>query len=221
MSEEEVIQYLSNTPEFFIRNADLLESLTLPHPVNGKVVSLLEYQVNLLRKSTADYRAQFERLVEVARENESTMQKSRRLVLAGLTCSSLDDLVVIIDDMVREDFDVSHHTLILYGEFPDNAVRSHKLEENEASLPHTSGFTECFCGALPDNEMNFLFSDSASSIRSVAVLPLLSRESGTIKKCGVLVLGAESKSAFDKDKGALFLQYVADLLSAILLRLLP
>lgn len=221
MSEEEVIQYLSNTPEFFIRNADLLESLTLPHPVNGKVISLLEYQVNLLRKSTADYRAQFERLVEVARENESTMQKSRRLVLAGLTCSSLDDLAVIIDDMVREDFDVSHHALILYGAFPDNAVRSYKLEEGKVSLSHTSGFTECFCGTLPDNEMNLLFPDGATSIRSVAVLPLLSRESGTIKECGVLVLGAESKSAFDKDKGALFLQYVADLLSAILLRLLP
>ena len=221
MSEEEVIQYLSNTPEFFVRNADLLESLTLPHPVNGKVISLLEYQVNLLRKTTASYRAQFERLVEVARENESTMQKSRRLVLAGLTCSSLDDLAVIIDDMVREDFEVTHHTLILYGEFPDNAIRFHKLVEDEVSLSHTSGFNECFCGMLPDNEMRFLFADSAASIRSVAVLPLLSREGGAVKKCGVLVLGADSKSAFDKEKGALFLQYLADLLSAILLRLLP
>jgi uncharacterized protein YigA (DUF484 family) len=36
-----------------------------------------------------------------------------------------------------------------------------------------------------------------------------------------LVLGAKSESAFNKDKGAMFLQYIADLLSAILLRLLP
>lgn len=221
MSEEDVIQYLSNTPDFFIRHTDVLESLTLPHPVNGKVVSLLEYQVNLLRKTTADYRAQFERLVDVARENESTMQKSRRLVLAGLTCSSLDDLAVIIDDMVRDDFEVSHHALVLYGEFPDSAVRSHKLVQDDMFLSHAAGFTDCFCGMLPANEMNFLFPDDASSIRSVAVLPLLSREGGEIRKCGVLVLGAENKSAFDKDKGALFLQYLADLLSAILLRLLP
>ncbi|ETI60310.1 DUF484 family protein [Marinomonas profundimaris] len=221
MSEEEVIQYLSQTPDFFIRHADLLESLTLPHPVNGKVISLLEYQVNLLRQSTANYRGQFERLVDVARENESTMQKSRRLVLAGLTCSTLDDLAVVIDDMVRDDFEVSHHALVLYGEFPDSAVRSHVLVDDDVFLSHAAGFVDCFCGVLPLNEMRFLFSDDADLIRSVAVLPLLSREGGVIKKCGVLVLGSKSQVAFDKEKGAMFLQYIADLLSAILLRLLP
>ncbi|RBP82399.1 DUF484 family protein [Marinomonas rhizomae] len=220
MSEEEVIQYLSTAPDFFIRNTDLLESLTLPHPVNGRAVSLLEYQVQSLRKTTADYRAEFDRLIDVARENESTMQKSRRLVLAGLTCSSLDDLAVIIDDMVRDDFDVSHHALVFYGEFPESAVRSHMLAEDDVFLSHTAGFTDCFCGMLPANEMSFLFPDDASTIRSVAVLPLLTREGGEVKKRGVLVLGAENQSAFDKEKGALFLQYIADLLSAILLRLL-
>jgi uncharacterized protein YigA (DUF484 family) len=203
MREEEVIQYLSKTPDFFSRHSDLLESLTLPHPINGKVVSLLEYQVNLLRQSTADYKGQFERLVEVARENESTMQKSRRLVLAGLTCSSLDDLAVVVDDMVRDDFEISHHAFVLYGEFPDSAVRSHLLVDDDVFLSHAAGFVDI------------------DSIRSVAVLPLLSREGGEIKKCGVLVLGAESESAFNKDKGAMFLQYIADLLSAIFLRLLP
>jgi len=221
MSEEEVIQYLSKKPDFFARHSDLLESLTLPHPVNGKVVSLLEYQVNLLRQSTAGYRGQFERLVEVARENESTMQKSRRLVLASLSCSSLDDLAVVVDDMVRDDFEVSHHALVLYGEFPTSAVRSHVLVDDDVFLSHASGFVECFCGVLPANEMQYLFPDDAASIRSVAVLPLLSREGGKIKKCGVLVLGADNELAFSKDKGAMFLQYIADLLSAVLLRLLP
>jgi uncharacterized protein YigA (DUF484 family) len=185
------------------------------------VVSLLEYQVNLLRQSTADYKGQFERLVEVARENESTMQKSRRLVLAGLTCSSLDDLAVVVDDMVRDDFEISHHAFVLYGEFPDSGVRSHLLVDDDVFLSHAAGFVDCFCGVLPANEMRFLFSGDIDSIRSVAVLPLLSREGGEIKKCGVLVLGAKSESAFNKDKGAMFLQYIADLLSAILLRLLP
>ncbi|QUX96993.1 DUF484 domain-containing protein [Marinomonas sp. CT5] len=221
MSEEEVVQYLSDKPDFFSRHADLLESLTLPHPVNGKVISLLEYQVNLLRKTTEDYRGQFERLVEVARENESTMQKSRRLVLAGLTCSSLDDFAVVVDDMVRDDFEVTQHALILFGDVGDSAVRSHELVEEDAFLSHVAGFSECFCGVIPKHEMSYLFSENASTVCSVAVLPLLSREGGEVKKCGVLVLGSESESAFDKEKGTMFLQYLADLLSAILLRLLP
>lgn len=221
MSEEEVIQYLSTTPDFFVRHGDLLESLTLPHPVSGKVVSLLEYQVNLLRKTSEEYRGQFERLVDVARENESTLQKSRRLVLAGLNCDSLNDFAVVVGDMVRDDFDVSHHALILYGEHPDSAVRSHTLTEDDVLLSHASGFFECFCGMLPANEMDYLFSNDADSIGSVAVLPLLSRAGGDVKKCGLLVLGTKSKTAFDKEKGTMFLQHLADLLSAMLLRLQP
>lgn len=221
MSEEEVIQYLVNTPDFFTRHSDVLEQLILPHPVNGKVISLLEYQVDVLRKSTAGYRGQFDRLVDVARENESTMQKSRRLVLACLDCRSLDDFAVVISDMVRDEFNVSHHALILYGAQSNTAIRSHVLTKDDVSLSHSSGFVDCFCGVLPENEMRFLFSDDASSIRSVAVLPLLTKSGGEIEKNGVLVLGAESENAFSKEKGTMFLQYLSDLLSAILSRLLP
>lgn len=221
MSEEEVIQYLSSTPDFFTRHADVLEGLTLPHPINAKVVSLLEYQVATLRQKNTAYKSQFERLVDVARENESTLQKSRRLVLAGLNCASLDDLAIVIDDMVRVDFAISHHAFILYSDKEESSIRTHRLLEDESLLAQTVGFTECFCGMLPANELDILFPQSAESVRSVAVMPLLSRESGEIKKRGVLVLGANSESTFDKNKGALFLQYLADLLSAILLRLKP
>ncbi|MCB5162913.1 DUF484 family protein [Marinomonas algarum] len=221
MNEEEVIQYLSTTPDFFARHTELLESMSLPHPVSGKVVSLLEYQVALLRQSTADYKAQFERLVQVARENEETMQKSRRLVLASLACDSLDDFVGVIDDLVRNDFGLSHHTLLLYDESIDSSIRTHRLSENESILSNTSSFQACYCGALPENEMRFLFPDDWAEMESVAVLPLQSRSGGDVKSCGVLVLGAESKVAFDQGKGTLFLQYLADLLSAILLRLIP
>ncbi|BFM49400.1 DUF484 family protein [Marinomonas sp. THO17] len=221
MSEEEVIQYLVSTPDFFVRNAEILDDLTIPHPVNGRAISLLEYQVDHMRKSTAQYRSQFERLVEVARENESTMQKSRRLILAGLNCRSLDDLAVAVDDMVRDDFEVSFHTLLLFGEHPDSAVRSLSLNEADNRIPFTIKMTDCYCGILPAAEMAYLLDDHAELIQSVAVLPLLSRAGGELKKRGVLVLGSEKATAFDKDKGTFFLQHLADLLSALLLRLVP
>ncbi len=221
MKEEEVAQYLLENPEFFVQHSDVLEKLTLPHPINGKVISLLEYQVETLRRSAASYQGQFEKLIDVARENESTMQKSRRLILAGLTCETVDDFSVVISDMVRDDFAIAHHTLVLFEDLTDSSVRSHQIIDDDPLLSHTAGFTDCFCGVLPDNEMQYLFSDAAGAIRSVAVLPLLSRAGGVVNKRGVLVLGAKDASAFDKDKGVLFLQHLADLLSAILLRLLP
>ncbi len=221
MSEEEIIQYLSSTPDFFVRNAEVLDGLTIPHPVNGRAISLLEYQVNQLRKSTAEYRGQFERLVEVARENESTMQKSRRLILAGLNCRSLDDLVVAVDDMVRDDFEVSFHTLILFGDHQDSSIKGHNLEVDKGLMPFTMNLDECFCGILPENEMSYLFAENAGKVNSVAVLPLLSRAGGDIEKRGLLILGSDKTTAFDQAKGTFFLQHLADLLSAILLRLTP
>lgn len=221
MSEEEIVQYLSKTPDFFARHTDLLESMTLPHPVSGNVISLFEHQVNALRQSTSAYRSQFERLVEVARENELTMQKSRRLVLAGLTCTTVDDLAVVISDMVRDDFDASFHAFVVYDHGYDSAVRVHKRTENDDALSQVTQYDECYCGTLADTDKQFLFAENAASIRSVAVLPLLSRESGAVQKYGVLVLGAKAENAFNQEKGTLFLQYLADLLSAILLRLIP
>lgn len=219
MSEEDVIQYLLSTPDFFARHPDVLECLSLPHPINGKVISLLEYQVNLLRKSTAGYRREFERLVEIARENESTMQKSRRLVLAGLTCKSLDDFAVVVDDMVRDDFGVSYHSLMLFHEYTDCSIPWCSLESAQKQLSYVFSKTKSDCGPLPETELSFLFSQNAKNIRSTAILPLLSREDDEPRWYGVLALGASSKTAFDRDKGDLFIQYIADLLSAIMLRL--
>lgn len=232
MNETKVVEHLLSDPDFFLRHPDLLEQLTLPHPVNGKVISLLEYQVCLLRESANKYRGQFERLVDVARENEATMHKSQRLVLAGLTCTSLDDLSAVVDDMVRRDFGVPYHTLILYDHQDEQdavkrslsnstSVRCLSLSDMTKAAPKTVSFTECFRGTLPNSEQAFLFPDKEAMIRSVAVLPLLSREGGELKQCGVLVLGSDLKSAFAEDKGVVFLQYLADLLSAIVLRLLP
>ncbi|MDB4838201.1 DUF484 family protein [Marinomonas sp.] len=221
MKEEEVIQYLLSTPDFFIQNTDVLEYLTLPHPVNGKVVSLLEYQVETLKKSNASYKSEFERLVDVARENESTLQKSRRLILAGLNCQSFDDFAEVVDDMVRDDFQIPFHALILFDDSKDSAIRCHKLTQEDALLPTISITTECFCGELSRPELDYVFSDDAGSIKSIAVLPLISRTGGEVEHRGVLVLGAKKKSAFHQHNGTLFLQYLADLLSATLLRLAP
>lgn len=219
MKEEEVIQYLSNSPDFFVKHTELLEGLTLPHPASGKAISLLEYQVAQLRKSTASYRNEFERLVEVARENESTMKKSRRLVLASLACESLDDFAVVVDDMIRDDFAIPYHTLVLFDDYPDCAIRTHFLTEEDLVLPQTAGFKECYCGELPEEELAFLFADDADKVKSIAVLPLLSSQSDSEQALGVLVLASDKVLAFHHEKGAMFLQYIADLLSAILTRL--
>ena len=222
MKEEDVIRYLEKTPDFFERNPALLEELTIPHPVHGGAISLLERQVSLLRKSNGDYRGQFERLVEVARENEGIMKKSRRLVLKCLSCETLDDFAGVIEEVMREDFNIAYQSLVLFNDTDfDGSVRTASWESSEPILKEMLVKSGCYCGVLSVAESEFLFQSQSNLVMSSAILPLVSREGGQVVYHGVLALGSNRLHHFDKDKGSLFLDFLSDLLSALLLRLLP
>ncbi|TDO96491.1 DUF484 family protein [Marinomonas balearica] len=221
MKDEDVVDYLKSTPDFFVRNASLLEALTVPHPVHGGAISLLERQVQLLRKTSEDHRSQFDILVNVARENEATMKKSRRVVVNGLGCETLDDFAAMIDDVIREEFDIPLRSLILFSDTNINSsVRTSTWEDAGELLKEMLSKGGCYCGVLSVKESNFLFPANSDEVMSSAVLPLISRENGQIHYHGVLALGSRRLNDFDKEKGALFLDYLSDLLSAILMRLL-
>ncbi|MBM6551322.1 DUF484 family protein [Marinomonas ostreistagni] len=222
MTEEEVVRYLKTTPDFFERHPALLEELTIPHPVHGGAISLLERQVSLLRQSTADYRGEFERLVDIARENEAIMKKSRRLILKCLSCESLDDFAAVVEEVMREDFAVDYLSMVLFTDDTlDTSIRTASWESSEPILKEMLLHSGCYCGVLSVAESEFLFAGQSRSVMSSAVLPLVSLENGQVVYHGVLALGSNRLNHFDKDKGALFLDYFSDLLSALLLRLLP
>lgn len=222
MTEEEVVQYLQTTPEFFERHPALLETLTIPHPIHGGAISLLERQVSLLRKSVAEYRGEFERLVAIARENEAIMKKSRRLVLKCLSCESLDDFAGAVEEVMREDFAVNYMSMVLFTEQDlDTSIRTASWEAAEPILKEMLAQSGCYCGVLSVAESEFLFQSQSDSVMSSAIMPLVSREGGQVVYHGVLALGSSRLNHFDKEKGLLFLDFLSDLLSALLLRLLP
>ena len=49
ISESEVIKYLSENPDFFLKNPDSLEDLDIKHE-SGEAVSLIEKQVEIIKK---------------------------------------------------------------------------------------------------------------------------------------------------------------------------
>lgn len=222
MTEEDIVHYLQTTPDFFERHPALLEELTIPHPVHGGAISLLERQVSILRQSTADYRGEFERLVEIARENEAIMKKSRRLILKCLSCESLDDFAAAVEEVMREDFAIDCMAMVLFSDKAlDTSIRTASWQASEPILKEMLVNSGCYCGVLSVVESEFLFADQSSAVMSSAVLPLVSLENGQVIYHGVLALGSNRLNHFDKEKGALFLDYFSDLLSALLLRLLP
>ncbi|EAQ64763.1 hypothetical protein MED121_23479 [Marinomonas sp. MED121] len=223
MTEANVIEFLKANPKFFHEHLDLLEMMDVPHALEANnTVSLIERQVFLLRKSAEDYKSQFERLVHVARENEAIMHKSRRLVLASMGCASLDEFAIMLDDAMRDDFNIKLHSLVLFSDLPlDTNIRVTAMADAEPVLKEVLLKTGCYCGALSVAEAKYLFEDKADQVMSSAVLPLVSHYQGADKYIGMLALGSDELEKFKQEKGVLFLEYLSDILSAILIRLLP
>lgn len=221
MKESDVAQYLNENPNFFNRHLDVLEALTIPHPINGDAISLLERQVMLLRKTASEHQSEFKRLVEVARENEAIMIKSRRLILAGLESDSLDEFLSLMDDILRNEFGIAFNEFVLFSNEPHSSnVRTSSVDDAEPVLKEILLSAGCYSGALTVAESCYLFGDVSDKVISAAVLPLVSRINGDVRYLGVLALGSNTLERFSKDKGDLFLSYLSELLSAILLRLI-
>lgn len=85
LTDESVLAYLQQHPEFFIRNARQVEQMMIPHPVRG-AVSLLEWQLGRQRRQIAALDQEIGQLIAQARDNErlfgSLLELQRHLAAA-------------------------------------------------------------------------------------------------------------------------------------------
>src|SRR3546814_8064661 len=75
--------------------------------------------MKILRERNIEMRHLLSHLMDVARDNDRLFDKTRRLILALMDASTLEDLVMSVEDSLRQDFQVPFVSLILFG---DNAM---------------------------------------------------------------------------------------------------
>ncbi|TBR44371.1 DUF484 family protein [Marinomonas agarivorans] len=222
MQEKDVITFLQQNPDFFQHHSELLETLHVPHPHQAeKVVSLIEKQVALLRQSTDDYKKQFQGLVKSARESNLVVQRSKKIVAASMHCASLDDFSIMLDDVLRKDFQIDHHSLLLFSDNQlDTNVLVSPLKEAMSLLGERLTNQGQFYDALSYRQARFLFPHGVDSAQSFITLPLSYCYQGKSYYLGVLTLASDKENYFQKNKTVLSLDYFAELLSIILIRLM-
>ncbi len=114
VDEAAVASYLSATPEFFDRHAQLLAKIRLPDSRGGaSTVSLLERQVEVLRERNRQLERKVKDFVDVARENDAlgtrVLAMARRLIAAPDRAAA----IVAIESALREDFGAGQSVLVL------------------------------------------------------------------------------------------------------------
>src|SRR5690554_1783272 len=126
LDDELVADYLRRNPDFFLQQDELLASLRIPH-ARGSTVSLVERQMEVLRKRGMDLRTRLSRLLEIARDNDRLFAQTRKLTLDMLQADSLESLVAVLHDGLRHEFRIPFVSLIFIAEQQVPVGRSEPL----------------------------------------------------------------------------------------------
>jgi len=199
LTDDTVSQYLVNHPDFFERNAALLEKLRLPHVRGGATVSLVERQVDVLRDRNRALEHRLQELVDVARANEQLSDKVHRLARRLIAARGTDAAVDVVEAALREDFGARNAVLILFAKpAPDARIEPHTflrtVERTAAELKMFDTLLESGkprCGQIRDTQRDYLFGKETIEIGSAALLPL-----GPGGAVGLLAIGSADAQHF-------------------------
>jgi uncharacterized protein YigA (DUF484 family) len=200
MRDEDVASYLQDHPQFFEAHAELLTSITLPHPHGGRTVSLSERQLLALREKNKALEDKLHELLTFAKENDELQLKVHQFTCALFGTRELETLQDIILQQLRERFAVPHVAMHLWELSPPSAEVMTFADQTPQPV--------CSHRGMYDTQV--WFGEAASHLRSFAYVPLRNGENSI----GLLVLASEDAQRFYPEMGTLFLQRIAEIVSA-------
>ena len=213
ISEDEVVAYLRSNPDFFVKQADLLAEISLPHE-SGSAISLLERQINILRERGTEARKKLNNLLENARNNDQLFNAAQSLVLALLKAENATEIAEIAHDHLANHANVDACELIVVeSERLDIAstVRSRSLEFLKTEFRDVFRLKRTHCGSLEPETLNQLFRDNGALILSTALCPVI--YNGDV--LAIIALGNEKSGYFNVNLDTLFLDFIGHAVGAV------
>lgn len=210
--EQLVADYLRGHPDFFSRHPDLAAEMEVSHPC-GRAVSLIEYQVLVLRDQSRQLRHRLQDLVATARENEQLSDRVHGLTLDLVACGGLAEVLETLYRALRGSFGAEHAAVRLFASPAslEAAGLSEFLGGDECArrlLAPILGVASPLCGRVPSDQALALFGDAGAEVRSAALLPL-----GRDTRIGVLAIGSADETRYQPGMATTFLRQLADVAS--------
>ena len=209
LTPEQISEFFTLNPDFFLGNPELLTDITVPHPFGGQAISLGERQVIALREKARDLDSRLRDLIRFAEENDAIGDKLQKLSLALMRAKTLEAVLQSFYLGLSESFTVPHavmriwtdHALELSGpEFSDVSADIQVLVE---------GLNQPQCGPDVPEEVRGWFGGVGAHQKSFAMAPL--KEGGLN---GLMVLASEDSRRFYPEMGTLYLTWLSDLAAA-------
>ena len=219
ITEDDIAHYLSNTPDFFVRHAELLAAVQFASPHGNRAVGLQERQAEMLREKI---KAMEQRIMEMIRngsENVMLSDKLLRWARSLLMTTDLHALPSSIELDIQNQFAVPQVGMRLWGVAPEYAGLAVAQEVSDDAKVFASSLMEPFCGLNTGFEaVSWL--EAPATVTSLALIPLRGGAPGSMSPAfGMLVLASPDAHRFHSGMGTDFLARLGDLVSAALSRL--
>ena len=221
ITEDDIANYLVNSPDFFERHAQLLATVHLTSPHGNRAVSLQERQAEMLREKIKVLEHRIMDMVRHGNENMVISDRVHRWARSLLLVQSTRALPATLVAELESQFMVPQVALKVWDVDARYADDPFAQGVSEDARSFASSLTQPYCGVNSGFEAVGWLPDPATAM-SIALVPLRAgAANGTGPAFGMLVLASPAPQRFQSGLGTDFLERIAELASAALSRLRP
>jgi hypothetical protein len=210
LTDEVVLTYLQDNPDFFNRNQTLMTSLRLNDEHRG-TVSLVERQQQSLRQKVHGLEDEITQLMSVANHNEQLFSLYSDLYLRLLDCHSAEELLDCLHQTTTELLSLSAFTLWLV-DTDEKAVNHHSISKNDCTgvMQNRLSQDDYYFGRLQTSEQELIFSQTFTG--SVVLIKLI-HNNNTL---GFLAISSKDAHHFEPRMDTLLLNQFKRLVAKLL-----
>ena len=218
ITENDIAEYLANTPGFFERHAEMLAAIQLTSPHGQRAVSLQERQMEMLRERIKGLEKKIVEMIRNGQDNVAITERLHRWTRALMITANAAELPEVLVRELKQQFLI-----------PQAGIRVWGVAEPFTALPFAQGASEDakslatslsvpYCGANAGFEAA-RWLDEPATVASMAMVPL--RVASGDAAFGLLIVGSPDPTRYSAEMGTDFLQRIGEIASAGLARLLP
>lgn len=216
ITEDDIAHYLSITPDFFQRHAELLAAVQLTSPHGNRAVSLQERQAEMLREKIKGLE---HRIMDMVRNGNDNVLLSDKILRWSRSLFVKPEGLSLPEHLVLEltmQFSVPQVGLRLWDVAPRYAGEDFAKPVSDDAKVFTNSLMEPFCGLNTGFEAVGWLSDP-TAVASLALVPLRAPAAGTPGAAfGMLVLASSDAYRFNSNLGTDFLARIGETASAAL-----
>ncbi len=227
ITENDIANYLANTPGFFERHAELLGAVQLTSPHGQRAVSLQERQMEMLRDKIKGLEGKIIEMIRFGQDNLAITDKLHRWTRTLMRTPNPGELPAVLVRELLAQFMIPQGGIRVWSAQPVFADMPFARPVSDDVKSFAGSLTSPYCGVNSGFEAAQWLDEPAAAL-SLAMIPLRvggpsgAGDAGTAAGAtfGMMVLASPDAARYTADMGTEFLQRIGELTSAALSRVL-